>query len=121
MLSSQAKLIEFILAAFLVVGCYFWIGHNAVENYKTEQVVEQAKADRAKQDKYDKLSENYEALQLSRKGNANTITRTYEKVIEKPVYSNVCIEPLGLQLANEAISGKRATELDAKVPSNPTP
>ena len=112
---------EWLVLVVFLIGAYFWIGNHAVDEYKTEQIVLQAKADKAKQEKYDKLSEDYEKLKLTRQGNANTITRTYEKVIEKPIYSTVCVEPDGLRLANEAIAGKRSSQLDAKVPSNQTP
>lgn len=115
------RVAEFAVLIAFLFGAYVWVGHNAVEDYKTEQVVLQAKADAAQQAKYNKLAEDYEKLKSTRQGNVNTITRTYEKVIEKPIYSTVCIEPSGLQLANEAIAGKPSSQLDAKVPSNQTP
>lgn len=121
MTKLEIKLAEFFLALILLTGCYFWVRHDAVVDYQKEATIEQAKVDKAKQDAYNKLSEDYEALKTTRQANANTVTRTYEKVIEKPIYSTVCVEPDGLRLANEAIAGKRATQLDAKVPSDQTP
>lgn len=34
-----------------------------------------------------------------------TITRSVDKVVEKPIYRNVCLEPDGLRDANVALSG----------------
>ena len=120
-LSPYTKIIEAVVLAVALYFGYQWIGDKAVDKYKVSEQVAQAKVDKAKQESYDKLANDYEEVKATRQSNTNTITKTYEKVIEKPVYSNVCIEPSGVQLANEAIAGKRSSQFDAKVPSNPTP
>lgn len=121
MLAWKAKLIEIGLAIALCYIGYQWIGHQAVSEYKAEQAVAQAEADKAQRARYDKLSEEYETLKAKRVANTNTITRTYEKVIEKPVYSVQCMDAAGVQLANDAIAGRASSQPDAKMPSNQTP
>lgn len=37
-----------------------------------------------------------------------TITKHVDREVEKPVYRNVCFEPNGVQLVNDALSGKQA-------------
>lgn len=37
-----------------------------------------------------------------------TITKTVDKIVERPVYRNVCLDPDGLRAANAAIRGQAA-------------
>lgn len=47
-----------------------------------------------------------------------TITRTVNKIVEKPVYRNVCLEPDGLRAVNSALAGQApvAGQPDGAVP-----
>jgi hypothetical protein len=47
-----------------------------------------------------------------------TIIREREKIVEMPVYRNVCFEPLGVQLANDAKNGRVTSKPDAAVPDS---
>jgi hypothetical protein len=40
------------------------------------------------------------------RANENTIIREREKIVEMPVYRNICLEPSGVQLANDAKNGR---------------
>jgi hypothetical protein len=40
------------------------------------------------------------------RANENTIIREREKIVELPVYRNICLEPSGVQLANDAKNGR---------------
>lgn len=40
------------------------------------------------------------------KANETTIIREREKIVELPVYRNACLEPSGVQLANDAKNGR---------------
>jgi hypothetical protein len=116
------KILETIIAIGLIVGAWFYAGHRAVEQYKTEQLIEQAFATKAQQDKYDALAADYETLKTKRESDAKVIIRQVEKAIAGDViYRNVCISDSGLQLANQALAGKGAASADAKVPSPDTP
>lgn len=112
-----SKVLEIVLAALLVLGAWWYSGHTAVENYKQEQIIEQAKANEKQQAKYDELAGKYETLRETRADNAKTIIREVEKVVERPVYRNVCIDDLGVSIANAAIEGKGASKPDATVPA----
>jgi hypothetical protein len=111
-----AKTLEILLAIGLVCGAWFYAGHHAVEEYKEAQKIEQAEATKKQQDKYDELAGKYETLRDTRAANAKTIIREVEKVVERPVYRNVCIDDLGVSIANEALSGTGASKSDAAVP-----
>lgn len=122
MIKWKIRIYEFILAFALLGGAYLWVGHNAVAEYKTEQAIVQMKADKTQQAKYDKLSSDYEQLKTQRQQSAKTIIKEVEKVVDRPIYSNVCFDYDGLRLANEAISGRiRISKPDAEVPANTTP
>ncbi len=100
------KLVEIGIALLIVGGGYWWIGHHAVENYKDELKIEQAEADRKQMKAYNELSEKYEVQKGKREVVFKTITRTVEKVVERPVYKVICIDTEGLEAANKALGGK---------------
>ena len=117
-----ARILEALIAIGLVVGAWFYAGHRAVAEYKQEQIIEQAFATQAQQEKFDKLSNDYETLKTKREADAKVIVRQVEKVIAGDViYRNVCISDSGMQLANQALAGQGASIPDAKVPPVDTP
>lgn len=103
----EFKIAEFGFVFLLLLGCYFWIGHQAVEDYKDQEAVAQATADKAQRERYDALQASYEALKSKREDNARTITKQVEKVVEKQVYKNICIDEEGLGIINSAITGRK--------------
>lgn len=102
----EAKAIIAGIALVLLFLGYQWVGHRAVEQYKTEQAVAQAKVNKAKQDIYDKLSADYEALKIAKSEKARTRTKVVEKIVEREVYKNVCIDQEGLEELNKALKGE---------------
>ena len=40
------------------------------------------------------------------KANETTIVREREKIVDRPIYRNVCLDPAGVQLANYAKNGR---------------
>ena len=50
-----------------------------------------------------------EEANVARKTHFRTITKTVERVVEKPVYRNVCFDDDGMRLANAALAGAAAT------------
>lgn len=40
------------------------------------------------------------------RSNETTIIREREKIIDRPVYRNICLDPSGVQLANDAKNGR---------------
>lgn len=102
----QIKLAELGFVLILLSGCYWWVGNHAVENYKQEQAIVQAKADKAQQLKYDTLAADYEVAKASREVVYKTITKRVDKIVERKVYSNECFDLEGLEEANKALRGK---------------
>ena len=64
-----------------------------------------AQADRENKARENKLSEGFEQEKLKIQSQIKTVNKTRERVIEKPIYRNVCFDDDGLQLVKQAISG----------------
>lgn len=98
-----------ILIAIVIAGVAFWthnyIGTKAVDEYKAEQAIVQAAADKAQQDKYNKLSEDYEQAKANKEIVYKTLTRTVERIVKEPAYQVPCISQEGVEVANKALEG----------------
>ena len=74
---------------------------------KVEQEVAKAvkpykEAEEAAKDKAQKASEDYEQTKETERVKTETITRTVQKVVERPIYINTCLDDDGVRLINEA-------------------
>ena len=69
---------------------------------KLEQGHQKALLD--KQNEINKVSSDYEAEKSKQKVRVETVTREVQKIIDRPVYSNVCIDDYGLQQLNSLIT-----------------
>lgn len=65
---------------------------------------DQQKALIEKQNNINKVSADYEQLKSEQRVKVETVTREVQKIIERPVYNNVCIDDTGLQHINSLIS-----------------
>lgn len=52
------------------------------------------------------------------RSNETTIIREREKIVDRHVYRNICLEPRGVQLANDAKNGRISSKPDAAVPNS---
>ncbi|MBJ8421926.1 hypothetical protein I6M74_08430 [Acinetobacter bereziniae] len=64
---------------------------------------DQQKALVDKQNKINKVSADYEQLKSEQRVKVETVTREVQKIIERPVYNNICIDDDGLQHINSLI------------------
>ncbi|WP_335956626.1 hypothetical protein [Acinetobacter bereziniae] len=64
---------------------------------------DQQKALIEKQNNINKVSADYEQLKSEQRVKVETVTREVQKIIERPVYNNVCIDDTGLQHINSLI------------------
>lgn len=65
---------------------------------------DQQKALIEKQNKINKVSADYEQLKSEQRVKVETVTREVQKIIERPVYNNVCIDDDGLRNINSLIT-----------------
>lgn len=77
----------------------------------------------AKAKQYNEASAALEAARNEREIVYRTITKTVEKVVERPVYRNVCIDDDGLREINNALAGRASdpAKPDAAVPAAVAP
>lgn len=100
------------LLAFLLLVCLFILNHQAkrlneanakcdarIEQIKTAQHQAQAK----QQDQVNEVSSDYEADKAQRQIETQVIYKTIEKVVDRPVYRNLCIDDDGLSTLNSLI------------------
>lgn len=64
---------------------------------------DQQKALIDKQNKINKVSAEYEQLKSEQRVKVETVTREVQKIVERPVYNNVCIDADGLRNINSLI------------------
>lgn len=118
----QARLGEAALIIALLVGAYFYVYHKGHSEALQEVAVEQAKADKAQQDKYNLVAQELEDTKKKRQDNVRTITKTVEKIIDRPVYrDNPCMDSDGLHVINASLKGESSPKLDEPVPTSATP
>ncbi|WP_149930552.1 hypothetical protein [Acinetobacter soli] len=70
------------------------------------QKIEQAnlKALTEKQNQINKVSADYEKAKSEQRVQVETVTRKVQKIIERPIYNNVCFDDDGLQQINNLVS-----------------
>lgn len=104
-----------ILAVSIVFGFYQKIQHNRYKDKseKAEQTCLDARLkDREKfigdlaekQDKINEISKDYEDEKSKVKVKVETVTKEVVKIVERPVYSNACIDDDGMHSINSLIS-----------------
>jgi len=106
----QAKLAEYLIVIAVLCGVFYGVYHKGGEDARSEIAEEQAKADKAQQDKYNLVSQKYEDLKNTRQQNVNTITKEITHIIDKPIYNVQCIDDSGRMLINDALAGRAATK-----------
>ncbi|WDZ50159.1 hypothetical protein LF296_12600 [Acinetobacter vivianii] len=100
--------------AFLLVITLALLNHrtgqlNEAELKCTEQIqkIERAQVEALakQQDKVNKVSADYEKLRSEQRTKVETVTRTVQKIVERPIYLNRCIDEQGLSIINNLIDG----------------
>ena len=106
LLGWQARLAEIALIAALLTGGYFYVHHKGYSEAMQDVAIAQETADKAQQEKYDKLAQELEDTKKKRQENAKIVTKYVKEIIDRPVYTSVpCIDSDGLRIINEAIKG----------------
>lgn len=93
-------------ALFIAIVIAFAAGNYSgwtIKTYKTDS--ENLAAKEAIKDTEQAISGILETKLQSISANQRTIIREVPKIIERPVYYNLCLDPDGMRLANAAKSG----------------
>ena len=73
-----------------------------VEKEVAKAVKPYKEAEEAAKDKAQKASEDYEQTKETERVKTETIARTVQKIVDRPVYINTCLDDDGVRLINEA-------------------
>lgn len=101
--------------AFLLIITLAVLNHNFGQLEKAEQKcvekikkIERAQAEALakQQDKVNKVSADYEKLRSEQRAKVETVTRTVQKIVERPIYFNSCIDDDGVQQINSLIQAR---------------
>ena len=117
LLGWQAKLAEWVIVLAVVGGVGYYIYHKGYGEAMQDVAIAQGIADKKQQDKYNLVAQELEDTKKKRQENVRTITKTVEKIIDNPIYRNVCISDSGLSVANAAIKGEPPTITDTALPT----
>lgn len=108
-----------VVLAFVAGG---WIGHRVTAaSYQADVIAEQqARAEAVQQaaEQANKHAEELEKARAQREIVYRTITKEVDRIVDRPVYRNVCLDDDGLRVINEALAGAPASagEPDAAMP-----
>ena len=117
-----AKLIAIAVAVVALYGAGFYSGRRveswrwgASETAAVQKALDQYKAEAAKGAA---ASTDLAKKEDQIRGQTRTIAKFVDRIVEKPVYRNVCLDVDGLRAANEALTRKAPTggQPDGAVP-----
>jgi hypothetical protein len=106
----RLALLAAALVAAFVAGAMV-NGWRLSAKYDAERITAAKAAKEAYDAKAKQYNEAAQALEVARNEREivyRTITKQVEKVVERPVYRNVCLDERGVQLINDALSGRTA-------------
>jgi hypothetical protein len=107
-----AALVAAFVAGAMVNGWRLSAKYDA-ERITAAKAAKEAYDAKAKQ--YNEAAQALEAARNEREIVYRTITKQVEKVVERPVYRNQCLDTSGVQLINDALAGR------ASDPAKPAP
>ena len=105
--------IAIAVLSFVCLGQLAYTNHLVGQLLKADGEKAQAVAEAIKpfeaavkeqQDKLNQASADYETLKSERQVKTETVTREIQKIIERPIYSNICIDDDGLYKINSLIT-----------------
>jgi len=126
------SLIFYGLAALAIIGALYGVYKWIDTTWETTAGIDRGTKD--KQAEWDKANEDQRKREAAQSAEASTqvevksekakvvyrtITQSVDKIIDRPIYRNVCFDDIGLRDANAALSGQIAPagEPDRAVPS----
>ena len=107
------KWIAVAVFIFLYVVQIAYTNHLATKLKNAESVCnekiqklknDQQKALIDKQNEVNKVSADYEQLKSEQRVKVETVTREVQKIVTKPIYSNVCFDDTGVSAINSLIT-----------------
>ena len=117
--------IAYLFGALAILGTLATIGYRIRESGKESVRLEWAEANRAaraaEEKKAQEAATKTEAVRVEIRYRTKTITKEVDRIVDRPIYRSVCLDPDGLRLARCAIRGQSADTCkpDKSVPGAP--
>lgn len=97
--------------SYVAVGCIVAAGVWQLQEWRhdsidLERVEASRETERLRSRTADKASAGHETFKERERVRFQTITETVERLVDRPVYRNVCIDADGLRALNAAITGR---------------
>ena len=103
-----------IAILMILLGCQTWLTNKYVNDLNKAESQCSAKIQKLKEDQQQalikkqneiyKVSTDYEQLKSEQRVKVEKITREVQKIITKPIYSNVCFDDNGVSAINSLIT-----------------
>ena len=107
---QRGSILLYAVAAIAILGILSGIAYKIRESGKDAIRLEWAEANRLQREKEAKqiaeAAKALEAANAKRKIVYRTITKQVDKVVERPVYRNICLDDSGLRCLDAAIRGE---------------
>jgi len=107
-------LLIFILMLFIFIFGYVWYANSLAGDLRNAEIASDARveealrpyieAEKAAQVQANEESEEYEKTKQAERIRTETIIKEVEKIVERPVYRNVCLDADGLSAINQGIT-----------------
>ena len=111
----KAMLVGLLLIA--VVGSYAYVYKIGEDHEKALVVLAQTKANAVAKVEYTKIVKEDDNDRVQTQIVYKTITKYVDRIIDRPVYSNVCFDNDGVQLYNDSIEGTNPGESPTELPA----
>jgi hypothetical protein len=99
------KAIAILVLITAILSSYWYVYNAGKRNQQMQTIVEVAKANEAATKSFNNLWDLYVAEQGNTKERVVKVVKEIEKIVERPVYSNVCIDEEGKDKINEILVG----------------
>lgn len=98
-----------LIAAAVMLGAAGWAGHKITAASYQADIIKQQQATEAaveaERKRADEAAQQLEEARGKREVQYQTITKTVDRIVERPVYRNDCIDDDGLRAANAGLTG----------------
>lgn len=100
----QLTIIASVLAGILAFGSAWKIQDWRFDSQEKERLEQVQEAKRMREKQITVASAGYEKKKEATRIKYVTITETVEKIVDRPIYKNVCLDDDGIKLINEGIT-----------------
>ena len=112
------KLVAILALVTVITGSYWYCYNAGIRHQVSVQIVAQAAADKEAVMRYDKIEGELLNVQTKQKIVYRTIYKQVEKIVNRPVYSNVCIDDDGRMQLNAALTGSDTSDAPTALPES---